>query len=155
MPAIMPQTSGLNIGHRGAAAHAPENTLESMRLAFEQFKCGSIEFDIRFSKDRIPVVIHDATLDRTTNAKGYVYSQALQELQKHDAGYWFDPQKNKSYPFRGKGLRIPSFEQLLAAFPDKHLCVEIKEKEPAVTDSVMALIKKYKEIGRASCRERV
>ena len=71
----------LIIGHRGAAAHAPENTLESFRLAFEDFKAGMIEFDVRLSRDQIPVVIHDATLDRTTKTP-FVWGFGVEKDQR-------------------------------------------------------------------------
>ena len=73
------------IGHRGASADAPENTLAAFSLAREQGAVG-IEFDVQLSKDGVVVVIHDLTLDRTTNASGAVSSLTSAELQKVDAG---------------------------------------------------------------------
>lgn len=139
----MLQNTPLLIGHRGAAARLPENTIASFRMAFENFHADMAEFDIRFSKDRVPIVIHDATLDRTTEGRGYVYHWNYEDLKTLDAGFWFDPQKNKNFPQRGKGIEIPSFAELLKTFPDKNLCVEIKEKEIPLTDAVMALIKQH------------
>jgi glycerophosphoryl diester phosphodiesterase len=75
----------LRIGHRGACGYAPENTLAAMRKALELGVDG-FEFDIQLSKDGIPVVIHDDTLERTTNGFGLVCDYTLQELQKLDAG---------------------------------------------------------------------
>ena len=75
----------LKIGHRGACGHAPENTIGSMQKAFELGADG-IEFDIQLSKDGEPMVIHDATLDRTTNGKGRVSQFTYAELQTLDAG---------------------------------------------------------------------
>ncbi len=75
----------LRVGHRGACGHAPENTIASMRKALE-IGVDGFEFDIQLSKDGIPVVIHDDTLERTTNGKGLVSDFTLKELQKLDAG---------------------------------------------------------------------
>ncbi|HFC11650.1 MAG TPA: hypothetical protein ENJ56_02305 [Anaerolineae bacterium] len=75
----------LVIGHRGASADAPENTLASFRLAREQGADG-IEFDVRLAADGVPVVIHDPQLERTTNAVGAVSALSSSELQKVDAG---------------------------------------------------------------------
>ncbi|HLD50084.1 MAG TPA: glycerophosphodiester phosphodiesterase family protein [bacterium] len=119
----------LIIGHRGAPALLPENTIESFRLAFEELNADAIEFDVRFSRDRVPVVIHDATLERTTNGRGFVAQQTFQELQKLDAG---------------KGFRIPSLEEVFSLFKAKTLAVEIKDKSEELVHSVMALIHQYK-----------
>ncbi|MEZ5690137.1 MAG: glycerophosphodiester phosphodiesterase family protein [Rickettsiales bacterium] len=73
------------IGHRGAQGYEPENTSLSIKKAIELGVDG-VEFDIQISKDGIPVVIHDDTLDRTTNGKGYVHDFSLRELQRLDAG---------------------------------------------------------------------
>ncbi len=73
------------VGHRGACGHAPENTLKSFAKAIE-LGCDRIEFDVHLSQDGIPMVIHDSTLDRTTNGKGPVKDLPLAELKKLDAG---------------------------------------------------------------------
>ncbi len=119
----------LVIGHRGAPALLPENTMESFRMAFEEFHADAIEFDVRFSLDRVPIIIHDATLERTTNGKGFVAKQPFQELQKLDAG---------------KGFRIPSLEEVLSLFKGKTLAVEIKDRSEELVHAVMALIHKHK-----------
>lgn len=72
-------------GHRGACAHAPENTLLSFRKALE-FGVGGVEFDIQLSRDGEPMVIHDDTLNRTTNGKGAISKYSYAELQTFDAG---------------------------------------------------------------------
>lgn len=78
-------TTPLIIGHRGASADAPENTLRALRLAREQGADG-VEFDVHLSADSIPVLIHDATLQRTTNARGRVRDLPAAALQALDAG---------------------------------------------------------------------
>lgn len=79
------------IAHRGYSAIAPENTLAAFRAALEAGAKG-IEFDVQLSRDRIPVIIHDHTLDRTTNKQGKVNSLNLEQLQQLDAGSWFSPE---------------------------------------------------------------
>ncbi len=76
------------IGHRGAAGHAPENTLTSIRTA-AALGAQCVEFDVHLSADKIPVLIHDDTLDRTTDGKGPVDQTSLAALQSLDAGSWF------------------------------------------------------------------
>ncbi len=91
----------LVIGHRGAGGHAPENTLAAFRLGLAMGADG-VECDIHMSRDGRIVVIHDATLDRTTSGTGRVGEQSFAELQALDAGSWFDE------AFEGE--RIPSLE---------------------------------------------
>ncbi len=138
----------LIIGHRGSAALLPENTMGSFRLAF-QYGAQMIEFDVHLSKDGVPLIIHDATLNRTTDGKGYISRLTAKELEKFDAGYYFDPDKTGSFPERGKGHLIPTFESLLAEFKTQGLCVEIKDRSEEVTHKVVALLKKYRAEDRA------
>lgn len=102
----------LNIGHRGAAADAPENTLAAFELALSQGADG-IEFDVHLSADGVPVVIHDARVDRTTSGTGRVADHSLRALRRLDAGSWF----NRRYPVRGRsryaGRKIPVLAEVL------------------------------------------
>ena len=142
-------TTPLVIGHRGAAAILPENTLPSMRFAFEKFHSDMIEFDVHLSKDGIPVVIHDARLNRTTSGNGFVSDFSLEQLKTLDAGYYFDPAKNDSFPCRGKDYRIPALEELFTAFPDKLFSVEIKPKSKPLTRKVMEMISRFDAVSRS------
>ena len=118
------------IGHRGAAAYAPENTLASFRLALS-LGAEALEFDIRRSADGAAIVFHDPTLDRTTNRSGPVGALTRAELASVDAGYHFSEDDGASHPFRGSGLGVPSLGEVIAAFPDVPLLIEIKEVEVA------------------------
>lgn len=135
-------SSPIVIGHRGAAAVLPENTMESFRLAFEQ-GAPMIEFDVHLSKDGIPIIIHDWKLERTTDGKGFACRQTAADLKKWDAGYFFDPGKRREFLERGKSMRIPTFEEMLQEFKHQQLAVEIKENTADITHKVVALIKKY------------
>ncbi|EIT87295.1 glycerophosphoryl diester phosphodiesterase family protein [Fictibacillus macauensis ZFHKF-1] len=77
-------------GHRGASAHCPENTMAAFVKALA---CGAdgIELDVHLTKDRIPVIIHDDQVKRTTNGKGWVKHLSLDEIKRLDAGSWFSP----------------------------------------------------------------
>ncbi|HEV3279376.1 MAG TPA: glycerophosphodiester phosphodiesterase family protein [Terriglobia bacterium] len=102
----------LVLGHRGASAEAPENTLAAFDLALRQGADG-IEFDVRLSADGVPVVIHDARLERTTSGKGRVDERDARELGRLDAGDRF----NRRHPVRARakyaGLRIPLLSETL------------------------------------------
>ncbi len=110
------------IAHRGASDQFPENTLLAFKQGLAQGADG-LELDVRATADGVPVVIHDATLDRTTDGHGAVSHFTLQELARVDAG---------------RGERIPTFDQVLEQFPDAPLIVELKEAGvgPAVADAL-------------------
>lgn len=98
-----PPAQGL-IGHRGIAARAPENTLVGFKLAAEE-GVSWIEFDIQLTHDQKLVIIHDDTLERTTDGGGLVCQKTLSELQSLDAGSWFSSQfKNEKIPELGETL---------------------------------------------------
>jgi len=138
------ETSFYVAGHRGFKSAYPENTL----LAFQEaLKLGvdMLEFDLRFSRDKVVVVIHDDTLDRTTNGSGKVSDYRLAELKQLDAGGRFGK------PF--EGLKIPTLEELcemLRSYPDVLLNVEIKPAADAkeVADSAIATLREYGYISR-------
>jgi len=128
----------LIIAHRGDSANAPENTLAAFRLALENSADG-IELDVMLSADRKLVVIHDDTLDRTTNGHGSVGSTPLAALRDLDAGNWFRPEF--------KGEPIPLLDEVFAELGGKFLInVELKNyKTPKdhLPELVVALIKKH------------
>ncbi|TAN48882.1 MAG: glycerophosphoryl diester phosphodiesterase [Rhodospirillales bacterium] len=107
------------IGHRGALRLAPENTLASFFCAREAGALW-VELDVRLSRDRVPVVFHDARLERTSNGKGRVIGQSLEQLKRLDAGSWFGPQ------FRGQS--IPTLEEALLEIARLGLGVNIEIK---------------------------
>ncbi len=124
--------------HRGACAHAPENTLAAFQLAFEQGANG-IELDAKLSADCHVMVIHDQTVDRTTNGRGKVGELTLAELKTLDAGTKFSPQ------FAGEP--IPTLEEVFAAF-GKRLLINVELTNYAsVTDAlvpkVVELVQRY------------
>ena len=116
------------IAHRGASGHAPENTLQAFELAAQE-GADALELDVRLSRDGAPVVIHDATLDRTTDRTGPVRAQTLADLRSVDAGYRFTPDGGRTFPFRGTGVRIPTLGEVLWAFPGMPVLIELKEPE--------------------------
>ncbi|HVO17478.1 MAG TPA: glycerophosphodiester phosphodiesterase [Alphaproteobacteria bacterium] len=107
------------VGHRGAAALAPENTLVGFRAAAAAGVTG-VEFDVRLSADGVPVVIHDATLERTTSGKGPVAAQTAATLGALDAGAWFAP--------RFKGERLPTLEATIGVLRELGLAANIELK---------------------------
>lgn len=110
------------VAHRGFSGQAPENTLAAFRLAMSQPYVQWIELDVHLSRDHIPVVIHDATLKRTTNGFGRVREKTALELGRLDAGSWFHPS------FASEG--VPTLAEVLALTAGRcRLNVELKGED--------------------------
>lgn len=108
-------------GHRGDRADAPENTMPAFEAAFAN-GLSVVETDVQLTADGVPVLLHDPTVDRTTNGSGAISELTIDEVEKLDAGSWFD----KSF----RGTRIPKlgeFLDLLAATPHTKALIELKE----------------------------
>jgi glycerophosphoryl diester phosphodiesterase len=116
------------IAHRGSSAEAPENTLPAFEAAVQR-GADAVELDVRLTADGAPVVIHDATLDRTTDRTGPVSGLTLAELRAVDAGSKFTPDGGRTYPHRGQGAQVPTLGEVLWTFPRLSVLVEIKEPE--------------------------
>ncbi|MDI6592090.1 MAG: glycerophosphodiester phosphodiesterase family protein [Patescibacteria group bacterium] len=114
------------LGHRGCAGLEPENTIRAFKRALD-LGVDLIEFDVRMTKDKKLVVIHDEKLDRTTNGKGFVRDFAFEEIKKLDAG---------------KGEKIPSFEETLNLLKSEKPIIVIEIKEPQITEKILKIIKK-------------
>ncbi len=127
--------------HRGGSLEAPENTLEAFQNGLTQ-GCDRLELDIHASADGELVVIHDPTLERTTDGTGEVRRRTLAELRQLDAGAQFIA-ADSSRPFAGRGLRIPTFVEVLEQFPEVALNVEIKQGEPAIVQATFDLLERH------------
>src|SRR5438105_10865643 len=101
----------LVVGHRGSPAQRPENTLPSFELAVEQ-GVDAIELDVHLTADGQLAVIHDATLERTTNLSGSVAQMTMDAIRAADAGYRFGPDE-ATHPYRGQGLHVPTLPEVV------------------------------------------
>src|SRR5512136_2560745 len=128
----------LRVGHRGARGHAPENTLASFDLAVEM-GVNVVETDVHLSKDGEVVLIHDHTVDRTTNGHGFVKDLTLAELKWLDAGSWYDP--------KYAGERIPTLAELLTWAKDRvGVAIEIKNGPiyyPGIAEKTIRLLRDH------------
>jgi glycerophosphoryl diester phosphodiesterase len=130
MLTMQQQQQIVNVAHRGASGHAPENTLSAFDKALEM-KADYIEIDVQMTQDGELVVIHDTTVDRTTNGTGAVGDYTLNEIQQLDAGSWFGEE------FAGE--RIPTFEEIIDRYRGKiGILIELKSPEqyPGVEEKV-------------------
>lgn len=123
--------------HRGGAAYAPENTLASFADGLRR-EADMLELDVHFSRDRELVIMHDHTVDRTTNGTGYVHEQTMAELRRLDAGAWFGA--------RFAGERIPTLDEVIAFVDHRaYLTIEIKglpQDWPALPDAIVDLLER-------------
>ncbi|HEX8473918.1 MAG TPA: glycerophosphodiester phosphodiesterase family protein [Pyrinomonadaceae bacterium] len=141
-------TIPLIIGHRGASAHAPENTLVAFRRALDDGADG-LEFDVRLARDRVPVVIHDANLRRTALRDGLVALHTSAELGETDVGTWF----NRRYPEHAREEyareRVPTLAQVFETVAERArvLYVELKcdagEDYEALAAEVVRIVLAY------------
>lgn len=124
-----------NVAHRGATGYAPENTIAAFDLAVEM-KADYIEIDVQRSKDGELVLIHDTTVDRTTDGTGKVGDLTFEQLRSLDAGSWFGEQ------FEGE--KIPTFDEILDRYHGKvGILVEMKSPElyPGIEEQVAEELK--------------
>ncbi|MBZ0167991.1 MAG: glycerophosphodiester phosphodiesterase [Kofleriaceae bacterium] len=135
----------LNVAHRGASALAPENTIAAFEKAIE-LGVDAIELDLHVSRDGELVVIHDQTLDRTTNGQGPVHAHSVQELKQLDAGRWFGE------GFTGQ--RIPTLAEVLDRFAGKvALALEVKAGSAffcGIEEKVVAVLREHQIISQVA-----
>jgi len=130
--------------HRGASGYAPENTMAAFRKAVDM-KADGIELDVHLSKDGHLIVMHDETLNRTSNGKGLIASYTLEELKRLDAGSWF----GKEF----KGEKIPTFDEVLEFICKTELFINVEIKAgyriyPTIEEKVLACLQKYNMLDR-------
>lgn len=119
--------------HRGASARAPENTLLAFREA-EAAGADGLELDVQLSHDGVPVVLHDETLDRTSDGRGPVAELSLEEIKRLDAGSWF------SAAFSGE--KIPTLEEVLR-WGGNRLRFNVEIKDSSAAQAVLVLSRSY------------
>ncbi len=135
----------LVFAHRGGARLAPENTIPAldhgMRLGAD-----GIEFDVQLSADGVAVVIHDPTLDRTTDHRGPVAQLTAAQLAGVDAGFRFEV--DGAFPFRGQGIGVPRLDEVLPRHPDSRIIIEMKGGSPELARAVGACVRKADAVDR-------
>ncbi len=133
----------LVFAHQGGENIRPSNTLEAFRHAVE-LGADVLDTDMHLTQDGVLVLMHDQTVDRTTNGHGAIRDLTLAEIKQLDAGYYFTTDNGQTFPYRGQGLTVPTLEELFQSFPDKRFGIEIKQTEPVETaQRFCALIRQY------------
>lgn len=129
------------IAHRGSPEKAPENTMSSFKQAVED-GATIIEIDVHQTKDGIPIIMHDGSIDRTTNGRGDVEDLTFEQIRSYSAGRWFDPEFESE--------KVPTLEEVLVWLPDGiKLLMEIKDdSDQGIEETVLALINKHQREDR-------
>lgn len=143
----------LNYAHQGGAREAPSSTMTAMRAAVAA-GAHALELDVHATADGELVVCHDETVDRTTEGSGRIAEMTWAEVQQLDNAYWWSPGRVVDHeigpwPLRGTGVGIATLRQVLEAFPDVFLNLDIKETAPAVPGYEAPLAALLREYGRA------
>ena len=129
-------------GHRGAAGTTPENTLFSFRRGLED-GATFIELDVHASRDGEIVIIHDETVQRTTDGAGTVREMDVSELKHLDAGFRFTPDGGATHPFRGLGIGVPTLREFFSDFPGTKATLEIKELSAPAIETLFDLVEEF------------
>jgi glycerophosphoryl diester phosphodiesterase len=127
----------LVFAHRGGGVLAPENTLSAFDNGLALGADG-LELDVHLSRDGVVVVHHDQTLDRTTNLRGAINQRTAAELAQADAGWHF--RRGDQYPFRGRGIRVPTLTDVLARYRGVRIIIELKTGNEELARAVVAAV---------------
>lgn len=132
----------LVIAHQGGDGLWPGDTLFAFQNAAD-LGVDVLEMDVHITKDSVLVLMHDETVDRTTDGTGEIEAMTLEELQKLDAGYDWTPDDGLTFPFRGQGIRVPTLEEVFTAFPEMRMTIEIKKTTASMAKPFCDMIREF------------
>lgn len=135
-------TDTLVIAHQGGDEVWPGNTIFAFQNAVD-IGVDVLEMDLHITKDNVLILIHDETIDRTTNGTGEVESMNVDELQTFDAGYDWSMDNGVTFPFRGQGITIPTLEEVFTTFPQMKMTIEIKKSNTSMIQPFCDMIREY------------
>ncbi|CAN5175109.1 glycerophosphodiester phosphodiesterase [soil metagenome] len=135
----------LVFAHRGGGGLFPENTLEAFEFS-AKLGADFLELDVHSTADGTLVVLHDGSVERTTNGRGKTSEMTLAEVKKLDAGYSFTTDGGKTFPFRGKGIAVPTLAEIFDALPKMKFNIEPKQQTPSIIKPLCNLIRERKMI---------
>lgn len=133
--------------HRGGRGLWPENTAYAYTECAKRWPDVVLEGDVHTTTDGALVLLHDQSVDRTTDGTGLVEQMSLAEVKALDAGYRFTPDDGKTFPYRGKGITIPTLPEVLAACPEHRFLMEMKGGT-GVLEATIKVIRDAKAEGR-------
>jgi len=127
------------VAHRGGSLLAPENTLAAFELAQDQ-RADAIETDVRLTRDGAPVVFHDDDTARICGVPGTVEGRTLAELSRLDAGWGFSTDGGRTFPWRGRGVTVPTFRESLERFPAMRFNIDAKTEDSALAEALTGVV---------------
>lgn len=130
------------IAHQGGNHLWPDNTLFAFQNAAD-LGVDVLEMDLHITSDNVLVIIHDESVDRTTDGSGEVEQMTLAEIKALDAAYRWTRDDGATYPHRGQGISVPTLEEIFQAFPGQRMTIEIKKTERSMAQPFCATIRKY------------
>jgi len=137
----------LVFAHRGGGGLIPENTLEAFVYS-ARMGVDVLELDIHSTSDGTLVVHHDAAVDRTTDGRGRVNELTLEAVKKLNAGYLFSLDGGQTFPFRGRGITVPTLREIFDALPEMTFNIEPKQHVPSIIVPLCALIRERKMVDK-------
>jgi glycerophosphoryl diester phosphodiesterase len=136
------QEATLVIAHQGGEGLRPSNTMAAFAHAVD-LGVDVLEMDIHSTVDDVLVVMHDETVDRTTDGSGQIHSMTLAQLKMLDAGYYWTDDEGQTYPYRGQGITVPTLEEVFTAFPGMRMNIEIKQESPSIVEPFCQLLREH------------
>jgi len=130
------------IAHQGGNHLWPDNTLFAFQNAVA-LGVDVLEMDLHITSDNVLVIIHDETVDRTTDGSGEVEEMTLAEIKALDAAYRWTRDEGATTPYRGQDISIPTLEEIFQVFPGQRMVIEIKKTERSMAAPFCALIRQY------------
>ena len=142
-----------NIAHQGGNLEYPDATFVAFDAAVK-LNVDVLEMDVHLSKDGHLMVIHDKRIDRTTNGVGAIRELTLAQIQQFDAAYWWPYHSNQdvekhnvpdamTFPFRGKGVTIPTLNEMFQRYPDHRFVIELKDDTEELRSALLDMIDQY------------
>jgi glycerophosphoryl diester phosphodiesterase len=132
----------LVMAHRGGRGLWPENTLYAFQRAWD-LGVDVLEMDVHSTSNGALVIMHDDTVDRTTDGSGPIHGYTLAELKELDAGYRWTADDGATFPYRGQGITVPTLEEVFQALPDAPMNIEIKQVQPSIVAPLCELVRAY------------
>lgn len=136
----------LVIAHQGGDGERPSNTMAAFQNAVD-IGVDVLEMDIHSTSDGVLVIIHDDTIDRTTDGTGRVNDYTFAELQAFDAGYDWPTLAEEAHrtdrPYRGQGITIPALEEVFQTYPTMRMVIEIKQTAPSIVQPLCDMLREY------------
>lgn len=136
------------VAHRGGSLLAPENTFPAFDQAMA-LGADAVETDVHLTRDGVVVVFHDDETEQITGAAGTIEARTLAELRGLDAAYGFSMDGGRTFPLRGRGIKVPTLAETLARYPSMRFSVDAKSQDPALAEALV------REVQRAGAIDRV